>query len=196
MRRTWGLWILAVVVTGAALAGGDTRWVHVRVSEGSHGDSRVDVQLPLSMIRAVVPQIVARIDRHGGITIHGSRADAEEWRGYWNAVKASRDGEYVTVRDHGDEVHIAKRAGVVLVDVDERGGRGERRERGSKVRMRLPVALVDAVIGRGDTIDSDALATILADLPDGGLVTVDEDGDGDHVRIWIDGRPAPARDDE
>jgi hypothetical protein len=194
MRRTWGPWILAVVVSGAALAGGDTRWVHVRVSEASHGDSRVDVQLPLSMIRAVVPQIVARVDRHGGIGIDGSRADVEEWRAYWSAVKVSRDGEYVTVRDGGDEVHIAKRGGFVLVDVNEHG------ERGSKVRMRLPVALVDAVIGHGDAIDSDALSGILADLPDGDLVTVDDDGDGDgdgeHVRIWIDGRPAPARDDE
>lgn len=188
MRRRWAAWFMAAAVTGAAWAGPNGRWIHVHVTERSGGDSRVDVQLPLSMLTTLLPRFAAHVDVKGGIQIDGKGMDAADVRDLWRAVKASRDGEFVTVRSDGDQIHVSKRSGVVLVDVQESGARG------SKVRMRLPVALVDAFVEQGRTLDDDDVDRLFAEFPSGDLVTVD--GDGDHVRIWVDGRPEASRGDE
>ena len=78
-------------------------------------------------------------------------------------------------------MRVSKKAGLVHVDVDEKGASG------SKVRLRLPVPLVEAIVG-GGAVDGDALVKALSSVPDGDLVTVDDEDS--HVRIWLDGAPA------
>jgi hypothetical protein len=180
MRHLCGALVLAVAATATGAAAGD-RWVHIRVDDRSERDSSVDVQVPLSMISAMLPTLKARVDAEG-LTLHGRDLSLAEAREYWTAVRNAKDGDYVRVRDAGDDVRVSKKGGFLLVDVDEKG------DRGAKVRVRMPASIVDAVLGRGEAIDLDALAKAFADLPDGDVVLV-EDGDS-HVRIWIDGRPA------
>ena len=180
MRHLCGALVLAVAATATGAAAGD-RWIHIRVDDRSDRDSSVDVQVPLSMISAMLPTLKARVDAEG-LSLHGRDMSLAEARGYWTAVRAAKDGDYVRVRDAGNDVRVSKKGGFLLVDVDDKG------EGGGKVRVRMPVTLVDAVLSRGEAIDLDALGKAVADLPDGDVVLV-EDGDS-HVRIWIDGRPA------
>jgi hypothetical protein len=100
-------------------------------------------------------------------------------------VEKSSGVERVAAKDSGTVV-AAKRGGVVHVDVD--GSEGS-----EHVKMRLPVPLVDAVLGTKDTLDVGALVEALHDVPSGELIAVDDDDS--KVRIWIDDRPAPARED-
>jgi hypothetical protein len=179
---------LAAIALAAApaLATSDGRWIHVRVDEdGAHG-AKVDVQVPLSMVSALMPTLKAKMDVNGQIDLGSKDVSIDELRGYWKAVKESKDGNYVTVRDGTESVRIAKRGGIVHVDVDD----GDKSEH---VKMRLPVPLVDAVLGTKDTLDVEALVTALRDVPNGELIAVDDDES--KVRIWIDDRPSPSRED-
>lgn len=179
--------ILALSMLVPPALGADSgRWIHVRVDEDGDRGSRVDVQVPLGMISAVLPTLKAKIDLQGHVDVGDGDLSLPEMRAYWAAVKDAKDGNYVTVRDGSDEVRVAKRNGMVHVDVSENGGTG-------KVKLRVPVPLVEAVLGDGDTLDLDAVVRALGTVPSGELISVDDD-DG-RVRIWIDDRPEPSRDD-
>jgi hypothetical protein len=91
------------------------------------------------------------------------------------------------VRDEDSDVRISKSGGYLRLTVD-----GNNRK-GGRVRMKIPLPLVDAALAGGDTIDLGAIARALADTPAGELLTVDDEDS--HVRIWIDAQPAPARED-
>jgi hypothetical protein len=161
------------------------RWIHVRVDDAGDSNAKVDIQVPVGLVSALLPVLK---DKHGSGTIHmdGKRMDVDELRGYWKAVRDAKDGDYVTVRDHESDVRVGKSGGFLKVNVHERDG-------GSRVRMTIPIALVDALFAAGDTLDVDAIESALGKVPLGELVTVD-DADS-HVRIWIDTEAAPVRED-
>jgi len=157
------------------------RWIHVRVDERDEGHAHVDLQVPIGMVSGLLPLIKEKRGS-GTIRVDGHETDIREMRGYWAAVRSAKDGEYVTIHDDDANVRVAKSGGLVLVNVDEHDG--------GRVRVKLPVAIVDAALGGSEnTVDVDALVRALASVPMGDLVTV-EDEDS-HVRIWIDDAPAP-----
>jgi hypothetical protein len=185
MKKLMGSLILAAFAGGAAGAAPDDRWIHIRVDATDGAKGRVDIQVPVGMVSNLLPAL-QRAHGHGSIDVDGDSMDLAEIRGYWNAVRAAKDGDYVTVRDEDSHVRISKRRGYFRVNVDDKGGK-------SRVRMQLPLPLVDAVFERGETIDFEALGGALAKAPEGELLTVDDEDS--HVRIWIDGAAAPARED-
>ena len=168
-------------------AADSTRWIHVRVHDEGEDGARVDIQVPLAMVSSLLPSLKKKIEIHEGrIDLGNDEMTLDEMRGYWAAVKASKDGNYVTVRDGSDTVRIAKRGGVVHVDVSA--------DRGSeRVKLRLPAPLVDAVLGKDDTLDVGELMKALSGVPNGEIIAVDDDDS--RVRIWIDDKPQPADED-
>jgi len=177
-----GSLVIATVALGApkASAAGD-RWIHVRVDDADGSKGHVDIQVPIGLVSSLLPALKSHA--HGSIQIDGKQ---DELRSYWNAVRAAKDGEYVTVRDDDSDVRISKSGGYFRVSVDDKGG-------GGRVRLKLPLPLVDAVLSGGDAIDLDAVGGALAQAPPGDLLTVDDEDS--HVRIWIDAKAAPARED-
>lgn len=186
MRRAVAAACVFGLVSIASAAGRADRWIHLRVEERSGGGARVDVQVPVAMLSSLMPALQVRLDR-GTIACDGTDVSLAELRAYWTAARKSRDGEYVTVRDAESHVRVAKINGWVHINVDEKSGDRER------VRIRVPVPVVDALLGGDQTVDLAAVGRALEKAPDGELIRV-EDGD-DEVRIWIDGRPAPSRED-
>ena len=185
MKKLLGCLALVGVVGGMALAASDDRWIHVRVDDAGGDRGRVDIQVPIGMVANLLP-VLKQAHAHGSIHADGKALDLAEFREYWTALRAAKDGEYVTVRDGDSDVHLAKRGGNFLLTVDDKGGR-------SRVRVKVPLPLIDAVFTGGDTIDLGALGQALEKAPAGELLTV-EDEDS-HVRVWIDGAAAPARED-
>jgi len=186
MKNTLGCLLMTSVVGFAASAATpDERWIHVRVDDADDAKGRVDIQVPIGLVSTLLPALKGR---HGDATfqLEGTNVGLAELRGYWNAVRTSKDGDYVRVRDKDSNVRISKSGGFLRVIVDEEGG-------GSRVRVKVPLPLVDAVLGGGETIDLDAIGGALAKAPVGELLTVDDENS--HVRIWIDAQPAAARED-
>jgi hypothetical protein len=187
MKRVLGALMIAGAMGSGAWAGPSSdRWIHIRVDDHDDGPGRVDIQVPIGMVSGLLPVLKHHSTHRGSLRLDGTDVDMQEIRSYWAAVRDAKDGEYITVRDADSKVRIAKKSGNLLVHVDESPG-------GEKVRMTLPMALIDAVLAGGDTLDVDALARALEQAPSGELLTVD-DGDS-HVRIWIDSAPAAARED-
>jgi hypothetical protein len=186
MRQLLGAMIVAgVAATGAWAGSTGDRWIHVRVDDNDGGHGRVDIQVPITMVSGLLPALKGRVQA-GGIHVDRKDVDLDELRSYWTAVRDAKDGEYVTVRDEDAHVRIAKRDGHLVVNVDETSG-------GSRVRLKIPMPLVDAVLAGGDTIDLEALGKAIEKTPSGELLTVDDHDS--HVRIWIDTAPAPAREE-
>jgi len=178
--------VLALTVT-MALAGSDL-WIHVKVDdEGRNGD-KVRVNIPMSLVKEVLPLI-----RHDGLRDGKIRLselgheigdlDVEgledlDVRALWDAIRKLEDAEFVTVEGDDENVRVYKEGNFMLVEVD--GGR-------DRVNIRVPLEVVGALFS-GEPGELDLLAAIdaLGNYTDGDLVHV-QDGDST-VRIWIDNR--------
>jgi hypothetical protein len=167
--------LILVCASSAALAG--ERWLHVRVQEeGSRGEN-VNVNIPLSMVEALLPMI--QTDDFNGGRISFGQGDLEgiDLRAALEAIQDAPDAEFVTVKSDDETVRVAKEGNFLLVRVEDLGSR-------EQVRVRMPLDVVDAMLGQGGN-EIDILAGLrqLSKF-DGDLITVDSDDTT--VRVWID----------
>jgi hypothetical protein len=188
--------LLALTATAAGAATTD-RWLHVRVEESGDRGERVKVNIPLAMLEAMAGAIdLEAIDgdafRGGRLRIDDADIDQVDLRAMWNAVKDADDMEFVTVETPDESVRVAKDSGYLLVRVrsarsaDEAEGSDDE-GRGEKVDVKVPLAVVDALLSAGENeLDLRAALTALAAAGEGELVVI-EDGRSS-VRIWIDDR--------
>ncbi len=198
MKRI-AMMLVALMAITATLAGAATtdRWLHIRVEENGGQREKVKVNLPLSMLVKLAGAIdLEKIDGHtfrgGRIRIDDADIDHVDLRAMWNAVKEADDMEFVSIESASENVTVAKDQGYLLVRV--RSGRGDDdeesgddRRHGERVNVRVPLAVVDALLSAGEKeFDLQAALMALAESGEGDLVVV-EDGDSS-VRIWIDDR--------
>jgi hypothetical protein len=165
---------LSLAVAGAAQAGG--RWLHVRVQEGPGGEG-LKIDLPLSLVESVVPLIENEKLSGGKLRLEGE-LEGIDLREVLAALRETPDGQFLEVRSDDETVQVAKERGLLLVHADG--------EDGERVRVRVSLAAVEAMISGNDgDIDVVAGLRALDDQHDGqDLVSVE--GDGDRVRVWID----------
>jgi len=111
---------------------------------------------------------------------------AADLREIWRAVKNGPDATYVTVDEKDGKVRVAKSGSYLLIRSDGTASRHSARgDQASQVDVRIPVAVVEALLSAGgDQLDVGAAIQALARQGNGELVTVN--GDDDTVRIWID----------
>lgn len=177
LKRT--LFVLLILALAAPAALATDMWLHVRVDEqGSAGES-VKVNLPLSLVQAVLPLIDDEHLSGGKIKIDELDLDKIDVAKLLETIDNTPDGDYVTVKDQDEKVRVAKKNGFLLVHVD--GGEGEEAE---QVRVRIPLDVVRALISETNG-ELDIMAAIEAlGNYDGDIVTVQEKDSS--VRIWID----------
>ena len=154
------------------------------------------INLPLTMLAKLAGAIdLEGIDnhtfRHGRIRIDDADIDHVDLRAMWNAVKEADDMEFVSIESTHENVTVAKDQGYLLVrvrsdrDDDDEEADDDDRRRGERVNVRVPMAVVDALLSAGEKeLDLQAALMALAESGEGELVVV-EDGDSS-VRIWID----------
>jgi len=168
------LLLLALALTAGSASAAD-RWLHVHVQGHDADAEEVHVNLPLSMIEAVLPTLEQHAFEAGQFRI-GDELDGIDLRELLAAVRDAPDAEFVTVRSASETARVAKEAGFLVVHVDEKSG--------DRVRVRIPLEVVDALLGPdGQTIDLSAGLRRLAEF-DGDLVSVESNDE--NVRIWID----------
>jgi len=193
-----GLLALALVpVTGARAQGAGPAWLHVRVEEAAKA-SKVHVNLPMTVVEAVLKASPQILEEHGKIKIgdhHGMTL--ADMRRAWKELAAAGDAELVTVESEDENVRVARKGDLVLVLVDhkpgarkaeagpEKAGKAAWKSDGpGEVRVEVPVSLVDALLsGEGDTVNIEAAVNELKKRR-GDIVRV-KDADS-NVRIWID----------
>jgi hypothetical protein len=174
------------------------QWIHVRVeSKEEHGET-VRVNVPVEMAAKVLPAINKNNLHDGKVRIDSSHLNDVDLRTILDAVRSSRDGEYVTVQSHDSNVRVAKSAGYLYIHVTDnsdgkkaaaKDDKTEAKSAGheSKVEIKVPMKVVDALFSAGkDELDLVAALKALSAHGDTELVTVKDSENT--VRIWVDSK--------
>lgn len=199
MRKSMkaGLGVLAFAAAVASTAAAQTvpsPWLHVRVEEVKDA-SKVAVNLPLSVVEAVLKASPEILEKHGRVHIgkdHG--VELSDLRRIWKELAAVGDAELVSVESEDETVKVQRKGDLVQVFVDkkpratkesgERDGKPARTRGGEQVRVEIPVSLVDAFLsGDGEYGNVEAAIAELRKRR-GEIVKVQDDDS--HVRVWID----------
>lgn len=167
------------------------QWIHVRVESKEDRGETVRVNVPVEMAAKVLPAINKDKLHDGKVRIDSSRMNDVDLRTILDAVRTSRDGEYVTVQGHDNNVRVAKSAGYLYIHVtDNSEGKKSAAKDGkteSNVEIKVPMKVVDALFSAGkDELDLVAALKALSVHGDTELVTVKDSENT--VRIWVDSK--------
>ena len=174
------------------------RWLHVRVIESNHKGETVRVNVPLEMAEKVLPAINKDRLHSGKVRINDTEMNGVDLKTLLDAVRSSKDGEYVTVQGSDNDVRVAKQAGYMIVHVTEKGFRSDKSDKAadkseksyerSRVDVKIPMKVVEALLSAGkDELDLvAALRALSAHGGDTELVSVKSDDST--VRVWLDSK--------
>jgi len=207
---------LFVVPQAAAQTSSSDRWLHVRVISNDNRGETVRVNVPLEMAEKVLPAINKDRLHNGKVKFNEAECDGVDFKAILNAVRTSKDGEFVTVQGTDGDVRVAKQAGYLLINVVDKSGKhhfGHHRHQGhwddmdkdeakkdekpakaetaatheSKVEVRVPMKVVDALFSAGKD-ELDLLAALHALSANGDTELVSVKADDATVRVWLDSK--------
>jgi hypothetical protein len=164
------------------------QWIHVRVESKDANGETVRVNVPIEMAVKVLPAINHENLQSGKVRIDKAHLNDVDLHTLLEAVRTSKDGEYVTVQSKEEDVRVAKNAGYLYIHVtDKKGRQGAKGSEESKVEIKVPMKVVDALFSAGkDELDVVAALHALSSNGDTELVSV-KDSD-ETVHIWIDSK--------
>jgi hypothetical protein len=190
---------ISTAPVSAQSASRSDQWIHVRVECKDEGGETVRVNMPLDMAVKVLPAINHDQLQNGKVHIHDSHLNDVDLHALLDAVRSAKDGEYVTVQGHDNDVRVAKNGGYLYVHVTDKGKRdkdmnesakekhGKGLKNTSQVEVKVPMKVVDALLSGGkDELDLVAALHALSMNGDTELVTVKDDENTVHV--WVDSK--------
>ena len=177
-----------------ASSSGNDKWLHVRVVSSDNKGETVRVNVPLELAEKVLPAINKDRLHNGKVTIDGHDMEGVDCRALLEALKTTKDGEFVTVQSHDSDVQVAKQNGYMLVHVvekrwnEDKNSKEAKMNEKSKVEVKVPMKVVEALFSAGkDELDVvAALRALSAHAGDTELVSV-KDGN-ETVRVWLDSK--------
>lgn len=185
----------------AQTAAKSDQWIHVRVESKDEGGETVRVNVPVDMAVKVLPAIKHEPLHDGKVRIECGHMKDVDLHTILEAVRSSKDGEYVTVQGNDSDVRVAKNGGYLYIHVTEKNpaGKASKKPEGkeetakapsareSKVEIKVPMKVVDALLSAGkDELDIVAALNALSGMGDTELVSVKDSENT--VRVWIDSK--------
>jgi hypothetical protein len=163
-------------------ASGD-RWLHVRVISTDGKGESVKVNVPLELAEHVLPAINHDQLHNGKVRVGNIDCDGVDVRAVLDAVKNSKDGEFVTVQKKDADISVTKKDGLLLVHVKDKD-----RPKAQQVEVKVPMKVVEALLsGSKDELDIVAgLHALSAQPGDTELVSVKDEEST--VRVWVDSK--------
>ena len=173
------------------------QWIHVRVESKDNKGEVVRVNVPIEMAEKVLPAINKDGLHNGKVRIDSAHMEDVDVRALLDAIRTSKDGEYVTLQSNENDVRVAKSGGYLYIHVTDRSGEKHSDAKAStakgtpakeeKVEIKVPMKVVDALFSAGkDELDVLAALRALAATGDIELVTVKDSENT--VRVWIDSK--------
>jgi hypothetical protein len=165
----------------AASSAKSDRWLHVRVENRESKGETVRVNVPLELAEKVLPTINHDRLRDGKVKLDQADTKGVDVHALFEAVRTSKDGEFVTVQGGEHDVRVAKQNGQFLVFVSEKGDKKQTAE------IRVPMKVVEALFSAGkNELDLVAALHALAGQGDTELVSVKDSENT--VRVWLDAK--------
>ena len=190
LKAVLGVGLLAVLaigmLTAAAAQTGQTaqpeRWLHVRVESTDGKGELVRVNMPLSLAEKLLPAVRNERLRDGKVTINEAKMNGVDLRAVLEAVRTTRDGEFVTVQSNDTDVKVAKKEGYLYVNARE-----NKKDKKTQVEIKVPMTVVDALLSSGSNeLDLVAAVRALSKHGDSELVMVKDEKN--IVRVWLDSK--------
>jgi hypothetical protein len=196
MRKLPALALIAVTLALTPLAGlaqnnsqkapetaARDRWLHVRVDNPDSKEETVRVNVPLELAEKILPTINRDRLQSGKVKIDQIDCHGVDLRALLDAVRSSKDGEFVTVQNKDSDVRVAKQNNYFLVHVTDKHHPSKK----STVEVKIPMRVVDALFSGGkDELDLVAGLRALSAQGDTELVSVKDEENS--VRIWLDSK--------
>ena len=158
------------------------RWLHVRVISTNDKEGTVKVNVPLELAEKVLPAIDHDRLHDGKVRIGDVDCNGVDIRALLDAVRTSKDGEFVTVQKKDADISVAKKEGQLLVHVHDKA-----RPKNSQVEVKVPMKVVEALLsGEKDELNVEAALHALASQGDMELVSVKDEENT--VRVWVDSK--------
>src|SRR5271155_2444716 len=158
------------------------RWLHVRVISTNSKGETVRVNVPLELAEKVLPAIDHDRLHNGKVRIGCMDCDGVDVRTLFEAVRTTKDGEFVTVQSKDADISVAKKDGFFLVHVHDKN-----RSKNSQVEVKMPMKVVEALLSAGkDELDIVAGLHALPAQGDVELVSVKDDENT--IRVWLDSK--------
>jgi hypothetical protein len=158
------------------------RWLHVRVISTNSKGETVRVNVPLELAEKVLPAIDHDRLHNGKVRIGCMDCDGVDVRTLFEAVRTTKDGEYVTVQSNDADISVTKKDGQLLVHVHDKN-----KPKHSQVEVKVPMKVVEALLsGSKDELDIVAGLHALASQGDVELVSVKDDDNT--IRVWLDSK--------
>ena len=195
------IFALAPAASLAQVANDTDQWIHIRVTSRDAKGEVVRINVPIEMAEKVLPAINKDRLHDGKVRIESGEVKDVDLRAILDAVRTAKDGEYVTVQSHENNVRVSKSNGTLYITVtDKEHGKKAAKDDAvkgtktsepaeTKVEIKVPMKVVDALFSAGkDELDLVAALRALSAHGDTELVTV-KDAEND-VHIWIDSKNA------
>jgi hypothetical protein len=179
MKTLKALLLATVLVAGTAVwAASPERYLHVRVNNPKTHEL-VRVNLPLSLAEKVIPAINNGDLENGKVRVGKFDANGVNVRAILDVVRTAPEGEFVSVQQPDQEVHVAKEHGQLVAHVNDKHGK-------ERVDVTIPWEVAQALIAEtsDNQLNISAAIKALENIADTTLVTVA--GEDESVRIWID----------
>jgi len=168
--------------TASTASAKQERWLHVRVINADAKGETVRVNVPLELAEKVLPTINKDRLHDGKVKIDSAHVNDVDLRALMDAIRTSKDGEYVTVQGNDNDVRVAKESNHLVVHVVDKTG-----SKRSQVEIKVPMKVIDALLSAGkDELDLVAALHALSAQGDTELVSVK--GDGNTVKVWLDSK--------
>jgi hypothetical protein len=159
------------------------RWLHVRVENQDSKDETVRVNVPLELAVKILPTIDRDRLHSGKVKLDEIDCHGIDLHALLDAVRTSKDGEFVTVQSKESDVRVAKQNNYFLVHVVDK----HHSSKNSRVEVKVPMSVIDALFSGGkDELDLVAGLHALSAQGDTELVSVKDQENT--VRVWLDSK--------
>src|ERR1700730_5269127 len=135
--------------TPSSISAHGERWLHVRVISTNSKGETVRVNVPLELAEKVLPAIDHDRLHNGKVRVGCMDCDGVDVRTIFEAVRSSKDGEFVTVQSNDADISVMKKEGMLYVHVHEKN-----KPKHSQVEVKVPMKVVEALLsGSKDELD-------------------------------------------
>ncbi|HET9994847.1 MAG TPA: hypothetical protein VFQ18_05530 [Candidatus Acidoferrum sp.] len=168
--------------TPSATSTSKDRWLHVRVVSSDAKGETVRVNVPLELAEKVLPTINKDRIHDGKVKIDSAHVNDVDLHALVDAIRTTKDGEFVTVQSNDCDVRVAKESNHLIVHVLDKNS-----SKKSRVEIKVPMKVIDALFSAGkDELDLVAALHALSAQGDTELVSVK--GDDNTIRVWLDSK--------
>jgi hypothetical protein len=163
------------------------RWLHVRVISSDNKGETVRVNVPLELAEKVLPAIHQERIHDGKVKIDNAHVNDVDFRALVEAIRTTKNGEFVTVQSNDSDVRVAKQDNHLIIHVVDKDVHEKGEVRKSQVEIKVPMKVVDALFSAGkDELDLVAALRALSTQGDTELVSVKDRENT--VRVWLDSK--------